>query len=97
MQLLNVDVDVLLLLCVALKQDLARKHKEALQSCKSHNLALLKSNQQAEQEVRHWHILIPLSTKMAMVIAVCFLFFKQLCVVLSGSGNPCARGAKNDG
>ncbi|XP_008304069.1 protein DGCR6 [Stegastes partitus] len=33
-----------------LKQDLARKHKDALQSCKSHNLALLKSNQQAEQE-----------------------------------------------
>ncbi|XP_060893705.1 protein DGCR6 [Labrus mixtus] len=34
----------------ALKQDLLRKHKEALQSCKSHNLALLKSNQQAELE-----------------------------------------------
>ncbi|KAM9361081.1 protein DGCR6 [Symphorus nematophorus] len=34
----------------ALKQDLVRKHKDALQSCKSHNLALLKSNQQAEQE-----------------------------------------------
>ncbi|XP_040010918.1 protein DGCR6 [Xiphias gladius] len=34
----------------ALKQDLTRKHKDALQSCKSHNLALLKSNQQAELE-----------------------------------------------
>ncbi|KAM3611400.1 uncharacterized protein V6R79_017928 [Siganus canaliculatus] len=34
----------------ALKQDLVRKHKDALQSCKSHNLALLKSNHQAEQE-----------------------------------------------
>lgn len=34
----------------ALKQDLVRKHKDALQSCKSHNLALLKSNQQAELE-----------------------------------------------
>nr|XP_015827677.2 protein DGCR6 [Nothobranchius furzeri] len=34
----------------ALKQDLLRKHKDALQSCKSHNLALLKSNQQAELE-----------------------------------------------
>ncbi|XP_034547857.1 protein DGCR6 [Notolabrus celidotus] len=34
----------------ALKQDLLKKHKEALQSCKSHNLALLKSNQQAELE-----------------------------------------------
>ncbi|MEQ2281465.1 Protein dgcr6 [Ameca splendens] len=36
----------------ALKQDLVRKHKEALQSCKSHNLALLKSTQQTEVEVR---------------------------------------------
>lgn len=34
----------------ALKQELLRKHKEALQSCKSHNLALLKSNQQTELE-----------------------------------------------
>lgn len=34
----------------ALKQDLVRKHKDALQSCKSHNLALLKSTQQTEQE-----------------------------------------------
>ncbi|CAL1616234.1 unnamed protein product [Knipowitschia caucasica] len=33
-----------------LKQDLARKHKDGLQTCKSHNLALLKSNQQAELE-----------------------------------------------
>nr|XP_046242793.1 protein DGCR6 [Scatophagus argus] len=32
----------------ALKQDLVRKHKDALQSCKSHNLALLKSNHQSE-------------------------------------------------
>ncbi len=46
-------LDWLFLLCVALKQDLVRKHKDALQSCKSHNLALLKSNQQAELEVRH--------------------------------------------
>ncbi|XP_020791212.1 protein DGCR6 [Boleophthalmus pectinirostris] len=34
----------------ALKQELVRKHKDALQTCKSHNLALLKSNQQAELE-----------------------------------------------
>ncbi|XP_063753550.1 protein DGCR6 [Eleginops maclovinus] len=34
----------------ALKQDLLRKHKDALQTCKSHNLTLLKSNQQAELE-----------------------------------------------
>ncbi|KAG8012203.1 Protein DGCR6 [Nibea albiflora] len=34
----------------ALKQDLVRKNKDALQSCKSHNLTLLKSNQQAELE-----------------------------------------------
>ncbi|XP_061529251.1 protein DGCR6 [Phycodurus eques] len=34
----------------ALKQDIARKHKEALLSCKSHNLALLKTNQLGEQE-----------------------------------------------
>ncbi|XP_056148333.1 protein DGCR6 [Lampris incognitus] len=33
-----------------LKQDLTRKHKEALQTCKSHNLALLKSSQQVELE-----------------------------------------------
>lgn len=38
-------------MCAALKQDLARKHKDALQSCKSHNLVLLKANQQAELEV----------------------------------------------
>lgn len=37
---------------VGLKQDLARRHKDALQTCKSHNLALVKSNQQAEVEVR---------------------------------------------
>uniref|UniRef100_A0A3B3C2Q6 Solute carrier family 7 member 4 n=1 Tax=Oryzias melastigma TaxID=30732 RepID=A0A3B3C2Q6_ORYME len=36
----------------ALKQDLLRKHKDALLTCKPHNLALLKSNQQAELEVR---------------------------------------------
>lgn len=34
----------------ALKQELLKKHKEGLQSCKSHNLALLKSNQQTELE-----------------------------------------------
>lgn len=34
----------------ALKQDLVRRHKDALQTCKSHNLALVKSNQQAELE-----------------------------------------------
>ncbi|TNM90238.1 protein DGCR6 [Takifugu rubripes] len=34
----------------ALKQELTRKHKDALQTCKSHNLALLKTNQQAELE-----------------------------------------------
>ncbi|XP_016319270.1 protein DGCR6-like [Sinocyclocheilus anshuiensis] len=35
---------------IALKQDLVRKHKQALQTCKSHNLAVLKSNQRAEAE-----------------------------------------------
>ncbi|XP_055742648.1 protein DGCR6-like isoform X2 [Salvelinus fontinalis] len=34
----------------ALKQDLVRKHKEALQVCKSHNLAVMKANQQGETE-----------------------------------------------
>lgn len=34
----------------ALKQELVKKHKDALQTCKSHNLALLKSNHQAELE-----------------------------------------------
>ncbi|XP_048855988.1 protein DGCR6 isoform X2 [Brienomyrus brachyistius] len=34
----------------ALKQELVRKHKEALQACKSHNLAVLRMNQQAETE-----------------------------------------------
>ncbi|XP_046904359.1 protein DGCR6 [Hypomesus transpacificus] len=34
----------------ALKQDLARKHKEALQVCKSHNMAVLKANQLGETE-----------------------------------------------
>uniref|UniRef100_A0A671R333 DiGeorge syndrome critical region gene 6 n=1 Tax=Sinocyclocheilus anshuiensis TaxID=1608454 RepID=A0A671R333_9TELE len=35
---------------MSLKQDLVRKHKQALQTCKSHNLAVLKSNQRAEAE-----------------------------------------------
>ncbi|XP_043102547.1 protein DGCR6-like [Puntigrus tetrazona] len=34
----------------ALKQDLVRKHKQALQMCKSHNLSVVKSNQRAETE-----------------------------------------------
>ncbi|XP_062399885.1 protein DGCR6 [Sardina pilchardus] len=33
-----------------LKQDLIRKHKQALQVCKSHNLALLKATQRTETE-----------------------------------------------
>lgn len=33
-----------------LKQDLIRKHKQALQTCKSHNLSVLKTNQRAETE-----------------------------------------------
>ncbi|PWA19729.1 hypothetical protein CCH79_00006761 [Gambusia affinis] len=33
-----------------LKQDLVRKHKDALQSCKPHNLSLLKTTQQTELE-----------------------------------------------
>ncbi|KAL4660397.1 protein DGCR6-like isoform X1 [Arapaima gigas] len=33
-----------------LKQELVRKHKESLQACKSHNLAVLRANQQAETE-----------------------------------------------
>ncbi|XP_069475232.1 protein DGCR6-like isoform X2 [Ambystoma mexicanum] len=33
-----------------LKQDLLRKHKEALQSCKPHNVAILKAAQQRELE-----------------------------------------------
>ncbi|KAM3937589.1 protein DGCR6-like [Leptodactylus fuscus] len=34
----------------ALKQDLLKKHKEALQSCKAHNLPVLRSTQQKELE-----------------------------------------------
>lgn len=34
----------------ALKQDLVRKHRQALQTCKSHNVAVLKSNQRTETE-----------------------------------------------
>lgn len=34
----------------ALKQDLVRKHKQALQACKSHNLTVMKTNQRAENE-----------------------------------------------
>ncbi|KAK7933852.1 hypothetical protein WMY93_004748 [Mugilogobius chulae] len=34
----------------ALKQELVKRHKDALQTCKSHNLTLLKSNQQTELE-----------------------------------------------
>ncbi|XP_036383152.1 protein DGCR6 isoform X1 [Megalops cyprinoides] len=34
----------------ALKQELVRKHKEALLTCKTHNLAVLRTNQQAETE-----------------------------------------------
>ncbi|KAG9270270.1 protein DGCR6 isoform X1 [Astyanax mexicanus] len=33
-----------------LKQDLLRKHRLALQSCKSHNVTVLKTNQKAETE-----------------------------------------------
>ncbi|XP_040276187.1 protein DGCR6L [Bufo bufo] len=35
----------------ALKQDLLKKQKEALQSCKAHNLPVLRSSQQRELEV----------------------------------------------
>ncbi|XP_056585527.1 protein DGCR6 isoform X2 [Triplophysa dalaica] len=34
----------------ALKQELLRKHRQALQTCKSHNVAVLKSNQRTETE-----------------------------------------------
>ncbi|XP_018425323.1 PREDICTED: protein DGCR6-like, partial [Nanorana parkeri] len=34
----------------ALKQDLLKKHKEALQSCKAHNLPILRNTQQRELE-----------------------------------------------
>ncbi|KAI7797456.1 protein DGCR6L [Triplophysa rosa] len=34
----------------ALKQDLLGKHRQALQTCKSHNVAVLKSNQRTETE-----------------------------------------------
>lgn len=34
----------------ALKQDLVRKHKQALQMCKSHNLAVLKTSHRGENE-----------------------------------------------
>ncbi|XP_061117396.1 protein DGCR6 isoform X2 [Conger conger] len=33
-----------------LKQELARKHKEALQTCKTHNLAVMRMSQQGETE-----------------------------------------------
>lgn len=35
-----------------LKQELVRKHKEALQSCKTHNLSVLRAAQQRELEVK---------------------------------------------
>lgn len=49
---LKLNVFRLFVCVVGLKQDLARRHKDALQTCKSHNLPLVKSNQQAELEVR---------------------------------------------
>lgn len=65
----GVCVTVFFKICVAaLKQDLARRHKDALQTCKSHNLALVKSNQQAELEVRHQVPLCPYS----VFVFVCF-------------------------
>lgn len=47
---------------VALKQDLLRKHKDALLCCKPHNLALLKSNQQTELEVKITYSIFPTDT-----------------------------------
>uniref|UniRef100_A0A673MFE5 DiGeorge syndrome critical region gene 6 n=1 Tax=Sinocyclocheilus rhinocerous TaxID=307959 RepID=A0A673MFE5_9TELE len=47
------DLSVCVCVCVcvsALKQDLVRKQKQALQTCKSHNLAVLKTNQRAKTE-----------------------------------------------
>lgn len=55
---------------VALKQDLLRKHKDALLTCKRHNLALLKSNQQAELEVRITGFVFP--KDFALLCDFCF-------------------------
>lgn len=78
-------------ICVAaLKQDLARRHKDALQTCKSHNLALVKSNQQAELEVRHQ---VPLP----ILFLYLFVFVFKICLLFTGSGSPCERRTKNDG
>lgn len=76
-------------LCVALKQELTRKHKDALQTCKSHNLALLKTNQQAELEVS---ILSP-----SHLLPDTFVIDKSCVFSFSGSRSPHKRGAKNDG
>ena len=46
------DVFYAFVMYPALKQELTKKHKAALQVCKQHNLALLKPTQQAEVEVR---------------------------------------------
>lgn len=77
--------------CVAaLKQDLVRRHKDALQTCKSHNLALVKSNQQAELEVR-------LQVHLPILSLYLFVSVYFICLLLTGSGSPCARRTKNDG
>ncbi|KAG1927439.1 protein DGCR6 [Pimephales promelas] len=67
----------------ALKQDLVRKHKQALQTCKSHNLAVLKTNQRAENEVR-W-------------TAGVFSCKHCLTVTVSGSRSASERRAEDDG
>uniref|UniRef100_A0A3B5R7V7 DiGeorge syndrome critical region gene 6 n=1 Tax=Xiphophorus maculatus TaxID=8083 RepID=A0A3B5R7V7_XIPMA len=57
-----------------LKQDLVRKHKDALQSCKPHNLSLLKTTQQTELEVRNKTSIVMFTPRNARLFCI-------LCIV----------------
>lgn len=81
----------------ALKQELLRKHKDALQTCKSHNLALLKSNQQGELEVKKKKKKSK-TTYYSEHHGTAVIAFDLLTAVrLSGFGSSSARGAEDDG
>uniref|UniRef100_A0A3B3Y2K0 DiGeorge syndrome critical region gene 6 n=1 Tax=Poecilia mexicana TaxID=48701 RepID=A0A3B3Y2K0_9TELE len=59
----------------ALKQDLVRKHKDALQSCKPHNLSLLKTSQQTELEVRNKTSVVMFTPRNSRLLCVlCFVY-----------------------
>lgn len=71
----------------ALKQELLRKHRQALQTCKSHNVAVLKSNQRTETEVKP-------------PVCVCVSYsqtLSQSLLCVSGSGASSERRAEDDG